>query len=265
MLGLLFAWAEMPVAIPPDQIKLAQDPTWEDIKTATSAPMSAGRTTTFDGLLTPRSEFSSASSSGQSGSGLADAADATEPASSPRADDGVVRSKAKQKKGKKAPPRLMRASVKHVQRADTTAKRGQLMLMESHEVQGEGDSGTTGGAEWRNVWAVLRRPYLTLYTSSSEQEELDNVINVSTVRVDHSSALEEVTNVSCAPLVASIRLGLLKALTVTPRSGSCFHSQRKFTFGIYTPVSALFVAAPTYPDMLNWLGLIDPTWQRQAE
>ena len=42
-------------------------------------------------------------------------------------------------------------------------------------------------------------------------------------------------------------------------------SQRKFTFGIYTPVSALFVAAPTYPDMINWLGLIDPTWQRQAE
>ena len=89
----------------------------------------------------------------------------------------------------------MRASVKHVQRADTTAKRGQLMLMQSHE-GASSTSGTGTGAEWKKVWAVLRRPYLTLYASSSEQEELENVINVSTVRVDHSSALEEVTNVS---------------------------------------------------------------------
>lgn len=189
------------------QIKLAQDPTWEDIKTATSAPMSAGRATTVEGLSTPRSEFSSASSSGQSGSDPSNAADAAAPASSsPRAGNGVIRSsKIKHKRGKKAPPRLMRASVKHVQRADTTAKRGQLMFMQSHEHEHEHDgasssSGTGTGAEWRKVWAVLRRPYLTLYTSSSEQEELENVINVSTVRVDHSSALEEVTNVglSCA-------------------------------------------------------------------
>jgi hypothetical protein len=52
------------------------------------------------------------------------------------------------------------------------------------------------GDKWQRVWAVLKRPYLVLYRSSNEQEELENVINISTVRVDHSTQLEEVLDVS---------------------------------------------------------------------
>lgn len=63
----------------------------------------------------------------------------------------------------------------------------------------EEDSTASAKTEkWQKVWAVLKRPYLVLYRSSNEQEELENVISISTVRVDHSSQLEEVLDVSLA-------------------------------------------------------------------
>ncbi|KAL7004213.1 hypothetical protein EMMF5_006219 [Cystobasidiomycetes sp. EMM_F5] len=84
---------------------------------------------------------------------------------------------------------------------------------------------------WMKVWAVFRRPYLTLFRHSDEMEELTNIINISTVRVDHSLELEQVLN-------------------------------RSHAFGVYTGVSALFVAADTFPIMLEWAQLIDPSWRR---
>lgn len=139
----------------------------------------------------------------------------------------------------------MKASVKPVFKAATTAKKGYIYLMQN----GTDEEGLPAN-EWRKVYAILRRPYLSLYKRASEEEELPNVINISTVRVDHSIQLEEVLSVSSSP-------GLQKGDVA-----DIIDPQRQHAFGIYTPVAALFVAAPTYPDMLAWIDLIDPTWRR---
>lgn len=68
---------------------------------------------------------------------------------------------------------------------ETVAKRGYLYIMLDD-----------GQDVWMKVWAVFRRPYLTLFRHSDEMEELTNIINISTVRVDHSLELEQVLNVS---------------------------------------------------------------------
>lgn len=86
----------------------------------------------------------------------------------------------------------MKASVKPVFKAATVAKKGYIYLM-----QNSTDEGGLPANEWKKVYAILRRPYLSLYKNSSEEEELPNVINVSTVRVDHSTELEEVLSVRC--------------------------------------------------------------------
>ena len=99
---------------------------------------------------------------------------------------------AKTKKGKrqKRKPRMMKASVKPVFKAATVAKKGYIYLM-----QNSTDEGGLPANEWKKVYAILRRPYLSLYKNASEEEELPNFINISTVRVDHSTELEEVLNV----------------------------------------------------------------------
>lgn len=82
--------------------------------------------------------------------------------------------------------------MRAVPRGETIAKKGHIYLMrtdDDNDANGSGD-------KWQRVWAVLKRPYLVLYRSSNEQEELENVINISTVRVDHSTQLEEVLDVS---------------------------------------------------------------------
>ena len=88
--------------------------------------------------------------------------------------------------------RRFRATLRAVPRAETIAKKGHLYFMRT---EGEGED-----EKWQRVWAVLRRPYLVLYRSSNEQEELENVINISTVGVDHSTQLEEVLDVSVLTL-----------------------------------------------------------------
>lgn len=75
--------------------------------------------------------------------------------------------------------------------------------------------------KWRKYWAVLRRPYLHLYESSSEAEEV-TVINLSTVRVEQSPEIEQMLEVRC---LSVLNLGLL--LTALPR-------QRRFSFAIFT-------------------------------
>lgn len=119
-----------------------------------------------------------------------------------------------------------------------------------------------GDEDWQKLWGVLRKPYLTLYRASNEAEELPNVLNVSTVRVDHSPELEEVLGVSRV-IFNLVSFGELQADTVSLIALA--RLQRKFVFGVYTPVSALFVAAPTYPEMLAWINLIDPSWQRSIQ
>lgn len=44
--------------------------------------------------------------------------------------------------------------------------------------------------QWKKYWVVLRRPYLHLYESSSETEEV-NAINLATVRVEQSPEIEQ--------------------------------------------------------------------------
>jgi hypothetical protein len=87
--------------------------------------------------------------------------------------------------------KVMKATVKPVYKAATTAKKGYIYLMYNAT-----DEDGTPANEWRQVYAILRRPYLSLYKNASEEEELPNLINISTVRVDHSPQLEEVLSVS---------------------------------------------------------------------
>lgn len=49
--------------------------------------------------------------------------------------------------------------------------------------------------QWRKHWFVLRRPYLYLYNSSAEVDEVA-VINVSTVRVEQSPEIERMLEVN---------------------------------------------------------------------
>lgn len=100
-------------------------------------------------------------------------------------------SKPKRKREPRKKPRIMKATVKPVFKAATVAKKGYIYLMQNGE-----DAEGAPVSEWKKLYAILRRPYLSLYKSSSEQEELPNVINISTVRVDHSAELEEVLSVS---------------------------------------------------------------------
>lgn len=48
--------------------------------------------------------------------------------------------------------------------------------------------------KWKKYWFVLRRPYLYLYESSAETQEV-NVINVSSVRVEQSPEIEQMLEV----------------------------------------------------------------------
>lgn len=53
---------------------------------------------------------------------------------------------------------------------------------------------------------VLRRPYLHLYESSSETEEV-GVINLSTVRVEQSPEIEQMLEVSPCSFTLLVRRG----------------------------------------------------------
>jgi len=67
---------------------------------------------------------------------------------------------------------------------ETYAKRGPLAILRDPTSN-----------EWKKFWFVLRRPYLHLYSSSGEIEEVA-VINISTVRVEQSPEIEQMLDVS---------------------------------------------------------------------
>ncbi|BGP14893.1 hypothetical protein JCM10213v2_002848 [Rhodosporidiobolus nylandii] len=106
-----------------------------------------------------------------------------------------------------------------IPRADTFNKRGQLAILRDPT-----------SSEWRKHWFVLRRPYLHVYDSSSDGNEVA-VINCSTVRVEQSPEIEQMLD-------------------------------RKFAFAIFTHQNRrapYFFAAPTLRDMLDWIKAIDPS------
>lgn len=107
--------------------------------------------------------------------------------------------KPKKKKKPRKKPRVMKATVKPVFKAATVAKKGYVYLMQNGE-----DAEGTPTSEWKKLYAILRRPYLSLYKSSSEEEELPNVINISTVRVDHSAELDVLSVSSLGQAISTV-------------------------------------------------------------
>ncbi|GAA5861825.1 hypothetical protein JCM8547_008567 [Rhodosporidiobolus lusitaniae] len=116
-----------------------------------------------------------------------------------------------------APPSpKLTGSATMIPRTETHNKRGPLLILRD-----------PSGNQWKKQWFVLRRPYLHVYDSSSEVDEVA-VINVSTVRVEQSPEIEQML-------------------------------ERKFAFGIFTHQNSYFFAAPTLRDMLDWIKAIDPS------
>ncbi|KAG0347829.1 kinesin-like protein Klp8 [Podila humilis] len=75
-------------------------------------------------------------------------------------------------------PRLQ-SEVKLVTKSDNVSKKGYLYFPESREDD-----------NWVKRWFVIRRPYMYIYSSSSETDEL-GVVNLTHVRVDYQRDLEE--------------------------------------------------------------------------
>ncbi|GAA6061161.1 hypothetical protein JCM10212_005747 [Sporobolomyces blumeae] len=117
--------------------------------------------------------------------------------------------------GPSSSPKLS-GSSSLVPRSETFAKRGPLAILRDPTSN-----------DWRKYWFVLRRPYLHLYRSSAELEEVA-IINVSTVRVEQSPEIEQMLD-------------------------------RKFAFAIFTHQNSYFFSAPTVRDMLDWIKAIDPS------
>ncbi|GAA5927744.1 uncharacterized protein JCM15063_005982 [Sporobolomyces koalae] len=117
--------------------------------------------------------------------------------------------------GPPASPKLS-GSTTLVPRIETAAKRGPLALLRDPTSN-----------EWRKYWFVLRRPYLHLYTSSKEVEEV-SIVNVATVRVEQSPEIEQMLD-------------------------------RKYAFAIFTHQNSYFFSAPSLRDMLDWMKAIDPS------
>lgn len=113
------------------------------------------------------------------------------------------------------------ADVKTVTRSDTVVKKGYLYTPENNSEQ------------WVRRWYVLRRPYLFVYDSNRETEEL-GAINLSAVRLDYQTDLERMLD-------------------------------RRFVFAIYTHNNAYILQAASKPDMQDWMTKIDQFWHLTAQ
>ncbi|OAQ29485.1 kinesin-domain-containing protein [Linnemannia elongata AG-77] len=78
---------------------------------------------------------------------------------------------------------------------------------------------------WVKRWFVIRRPYMYIYATNSEMEELA-VVNLTNVRVDYKQHLEEMLN-------------------------------RKYVFSIFTSNNAYLMQAPSRDEMCAWLNQFD--------
>ncbi|KAM0788929.1 hypothetical protein ACM66B_003005 [Microbotryomycetes sp. NB124-2] len=102
-----------------------------------------------------------------------------------------------------------------VPRSDAYSKRGAIAILRD-----------PASNQWRKFFGVLRRPYLCLYESPSDIDEV-SVINLSTVRVEQSTEIEQML-------------------------------ERKFTFAIFTHQNSYFLATKNPRDMVDWIHAIDP-------
>lgn len=114
-----------------------------------------------------------------------------------------------------APPPKLTAQVSLVPRTDTAAKRGWLaMPLEAFTDR------------WVRRWFVLRRPYLYVYESSSELDEI-MAMNLSSVRVEtNDQNVEQLLN-------------------------------RKFVMALYTTANSYFLQAPSEQELESWARCLD--------
>lgn len=107
----------------------------------------------------------------------------------------------------------LRATVTLVPRTDSASKRGYLsMPLEAFSDQ------------WHRRWFVLKRPYLYVFESSNELDEI-MVIHLGSVRVEHDE-------------------NIVKML------------DRPFVFGLYTLANSYFLQAPSQKDLDQWMSVL---------
>ncbi|GJJ69254.1 kinesin family member 1 [Entomortierella parvispora] len=114
---------------------------------------------------------------------------------------------------KTRPVQKFSSEVKFVTKSENVSKKGYLHYPESKD------------DVWVKRWFVIRRPYMYIYGSNSEMEELA-VVNLTHVRVDYKRDLEEML-------------------------------EREFVFSIYTNSNAYLIQAPSRDEMCSWLKHLD--------
>ncbi|KAI8373349.1 hypothetical protein BD560DRAFT_394703 [Blakeslea trispora] len=106
------------------------------------------------------------------------------------------------------------SEVKLITEVDTATKKGHLIYQQS-----------ALDDKWIKRWFVLKKPYIYVYASQSETEEL-GIINLSNVRIDHNRAIEQ----------------LIK---------------RNHVFSLYTNNNAYMLQASSKSDMIEWIKNIE--------
>ncbi|KAG0309632.1 kinesin-like protein Klp8 [Dissophora globulifera] len=109
-------------------------------------------------------------------------------------------------------PRLQ-SEVKLVTKSDNISKKGHLFYPENRD------------DTWVKRWFVIRRPYMYIYATAAETDEL-GIINLTHVRVDYQKDLENMLN-------------------------------RQQVFAIYTSSNAYLLQAPNRVEMCSWLNHLD--------
>ncbi|KAF9389640.1 kinesin-like protein Klp8 [Podila verticillata] len=128
-------------------------------------------------------------------------------------DELLVREGSSESVVKLKPAPKFQSEAKFIAKSENISKRGYLHYPESKD------------DVWVKRWFVIRRPYMYIYASNSETEELC-VVNLTQVRVDYKRDLEEMLN-------------------------------RHFVFAIYTTNNAYLLQAPSRDEMCSWLNHLD--------
>ncbi|KAJ1021725.1 hypothetical protein NDA13_005340 [Ustilago tritici] len=119
------------------------------------------------------------------------------------------------------PPKLT-PIVTLISRSDNATKRGYLQMPPEAFTD-----------QWVKRWFSLRRPFLFIYESSAETDEI-MAIHVAEVRVEHDENIERM-------------LG------------------RENVFGVYTANNSYFLQAKDEGERKEWMGALDSLWAEQGE
>ncbi|KAF9908105.1 kinesin-like protein Klp8 [Linnemannia zychae] len=111
------------------------------------------------------------------------------------------------------PALRFQSDVKPITKSESVSKRGYLHYPEFKD------------DVWVKRWFVIRRPYMYIYATNSETEELA-VVNLTHVRVDYKQDIEELLN-------------------------------RQHVFSIYTSNNAYLMQASSRDEMCSWLNQLD--------